>query len=56
MSEYVSNCPISGPIHLPDHTPDVDLNGLSFNLQVGMMFHVAEPPSMIQPPMPVFDL
>jgi hypothetical protein len=56
MSEYVSNCPISGPIRLPHHTPDVDLNGLSFNFQIGMMFHVAEETPMFLPPMPVFDL
>jgi hypothetical protein len=56
MSQYASNCVISGPIHLPDYAPDVNLNGMSFNFQIGMMFHVAETPPMLRPPTPVHDL
>ncbi len=57
MSQYVSNCVISGPIRLPDYTPDVHFNGMSFNFQIGMMFHVAEEtPPMPRPPTPVHDL
>jgi hypothetical protein len=57
VSQYVSNCVISGPIRLPDYTPDVHFNGMSFNFQIGMMFHVAEEtPPMPRPPTPVHDL
>ena len=42
MSNYVSNCPISGPIWVPYAKPDVDLNGIGWNYEYGMVFNAPE--------------
>ena len=35
---FVANCPISMPVALRNIQPDVDLNGLMFSYQWGMMY------------------
>jgi hypothetical protein len=30
-ADWISNGPISTPIHIPDMEPDIDLNGMKFN-------------------------
>jgi hypothetical protein len=38
MSNYVSNTPISQPISLNNVTADVDLNGVMFSFQIGLIY------------------
>lgn len=47
---YASNCPISGPLWIPYATPDVDLNGIGWNYQFGMVFNAPEAEDPIRPP------
>jgi len=44
MPDWVSNAPISTPIHLPDVQSDVDLNGLQFNYDIGMFYIPGDEP------------
>ena len=37
-SDWISNAPISSPIHLPDVPVDVDFNGVKFNYDIGVFF------------------
>ena len=37
-SDWISNAPISSPIHLPDTPVDVDFNGMKFNYDIGVFF------------------
>lgn len=47
---YASNTPISGPLWIPYAKPDVDLNGLAWNHQWGIVFNAPEQDEPIQPP------
>lgn len=38
MADYVTNTPISGPVTVPNVQPDVNLNGVSFNYDIGMFY------------------
>lgn len=42
MASYVSNTPISGPIWIPYAKPDVDMNGIGWSYQYGMVFNAPE--------------
>ncbi len=37
-ADWISNGPISTPIHIPDMEPDIDLNGMKFNYDIGVFF------------------
>ena len=52
MPDYVANGPISGPVNLPDISPDVDFNGVKFSYQIGLFFTpTVEPLPIKLPPM-----
>lgn len=38
MSNYVANCPVSMPINTPGVRPEVDMNGLMFSYECGLMY------------------
>lgn len=42
MATYMSNTPISGPLWVPYAKPDVDLNGIGWSYQYGMVFNAPE--------------
>lgn len=44
--DYFSDTPISTPLYIPTISADVDLNGLSFSYEIGLMF---TPNSVSQP-------
>lgn len=52
MSDYASNCPVSGPIKVKDVDVTADFNGIGFSPLVGWMFDVQGTPSLIEPPPP----
>lgn len=37
-ADYVTNGPISGPIYLPRIKADIDLGGLKFSYQIGLLY------------------
>jgi hypothetical protein len=37
---YASNCPVSRPNPLPHFPPDVDLNGIGFSYDIGLLYPV----------------
>jgi hypothetical protein len=42
VASYMSNTPISGPIWHSFAKPDVDLNGIGWSYQYGMVFNAPE--------------
>lgn len=46
MADYVSDCPISVPLYIPNVNPDVDLNGVMFSYDIGLVY---QPTSVVQP-------
>jgi hypothetical protein len=38
MSDYVSNCPISVPLHIATASADVDFNGVMFSYDIGLFY------------------
>lgn len=46
MTDFVSNGPISMPIKLRGVTPEVDMNGLCFSYQWGLVYN---PPETVVP-------
>lgn len=36
--DFITNTPISGPISIPNISADVNLNGVSFNYDIGMFY------------------
>jgi hypothetical protein len=38
MDSYASNCPISQPISIPGVRPKVDLGGVMFSLDMGLVY------------------
>lgn len=38
MADYVSNCPISTPLHVATAKPDVDFNGVMFSYDIGLFY------------------
>ena len=50
MSDYVSNVPISRPAVLPQYPGHVDLNGISFNYDIGLVYPVFSDPDLIRLP------
>lgn len=50
MANYMSNTPISGPLWVPYAQPDVNLNGLGWNYQFGMVFNAPETDEPIKLP------
>jgi hypothetical protein len=37
---YAANCPVSRPVPLPQFPPDVDLNGIGFSYDIGLLYPV----------------
>jgi hypothetical protein len=50
--QYASNVPISRPAVLPNFPPDVDLNGIGFNYDIGLMYQVYQETPLIRLPPP----
>lgn len=51
MSEgFVANCPISMPVPLRDIVPEVDMNGLMFSYQWGMVYASTMEPTPLRLP------
>lgn len=38
MSGYVANCPISMPINIPGVRPEIDMGGLMFSYEWGLVY------------------
>lgn len=38
MSDYITDGPISVPLHIVGASPDVDLNGMKFSYDIGLFF------------------
>jgi hypothetical protein len=38
MADYITNGPVSVPLHVQGVTPDVDLNGVKFSYDIGMFY------------------
>lgn len=52
MTNWVSNCPISGPIPRPDIKPDVDFNGIMWSYQYGLVFDMPTKTIPFKEPVP----
>lgn len=52
MADFVANVPISRPVPLPNFSPDVDLGGLGFSYDIGLMYQVFNDQEMIKTPPP----
>lgn len=50
MTTYMSNTPISGPVWVDYAKPDVDMNGMGWNYQYGMVFNKPEKEEPIKLP------
>lgn len=50
MADYASNTPISWPIKINDVVPDVDLGGVQFSYQYGLIYNPESQPSMMRTP------
>jgi len=50
MADYVSNVPISRPVVLPQFLANVNLNGIGFNYDIGLVYQVYADPPLIKPP------
>lgn len=50
MASFVSDTPVSGPLYVPHAKPDVDLNGIGWSYQYGMVFGAADDDVPIKPP------
>ena len=38
MAEWVADCTVSQPLHLPGIKPEVDMGGLKFSSQIGIFY------------------
>jgi len=42
MTEYAANCPVSWPLKISGLQPEVDLNGVFFSYQWGLVYNPSE--------------
>ncbi|QDH91755.1 hypothetical protein SEA_PHRAPPUCCINO_80 [Mycobacterium phage Phrappuccino] len=50
MADFASNCPVSWPIKIPNLLPEIDLNGVMFSYQHGLVYNADDPPSQLRQP------
>jgi len=46
----VSNCPVSWPIKIPGIVPEIDLNGVMFSYQWGLVYNPSDAVVPLQTP------
>jgi len=50
MRNYIANCPISTPINIPGMRPDVDMGGIMFSYDMGLMYVTATDEAQLREP------
>jgi hypothetical protein len=48
--DFASNCPISWPIRIPGINPEVDLGGVMFSYQWGLVYSPSSDPVQLRTP------
>lgn len=48
--DFASNSPVSWPIKIANLIPEIDLGGVMFSYQWGLVYNPSDEPSQLRPP------
>lgn len=48
--DFASNCPVSWPVKIANLLPEVDLNGIMFSYQYGLVYNPQSDPFQLKTP------